>query len=360
MIESDLLKIIKSKTQIIDVRAPCEYEEGHLPFSINLPLLTDEERAQVGTAYKKQGRQAAIDLGHSLVAAELRQSRIEGWVKAAQAESSVVMCFRGGLRSQIAQQWINDQGLEIQRVDGGYKHFRQFLNQRANVELGKKRKLYLVGGPTGAGKSRLLNEFLDYPGALDLERMAHHRGSAFGAMGFAQPSQSTFENSLFWSLCKVGECSLLLEDESRMIGKRVLPENLFAQMRGSALIYVDESVDQRVQHIFEDYVLKSPLSSGKENDQKKQFDYYISALAIISKKLGGLRAQRISNELTDAFQRQQKGEGMELHKNWIRSLIVDYYDPLYQKSLERRSVKIWIKGSYAEILSFLKAETKSG
>ncbi|HBM45267.1 MAG TPA: tRNA 2-selenouridine(34) synthase MnmH, partial [Halomonas sp.] len=116
------LKVIASNTPLIDVRAPVEFAQGSLPGAVNLPLMVDEERHQVGIAYKQQGQQAAIALGERLVSGEIKQARVAAWqAYLAQHPDASIYCFRGGLRSQIAQQWLVDAGLHRPRIEGGWK-----------------------------------------------------------------------------------------------------------------------------------------------------------------------------------------------------------------------------------------------
>src|SRR5262249_43518466 len=148
------------------------------PSAINLPLLTDSERAAIGTHYKAHGQQAAIELGESLVSGDTRAARIDAWRTFVAAHPTAMLyCWRGGLRSQIAQDWLREAGVAVPRVAGGYKALRRTC-MVAIDEFSASARLLVVGGRTGSGKTELLGAFAN---SIDLERLANHRGSAFGA-----------------------------------------------------------------------------------------------------------------------------------------------------------------------------------
>ena len=324
----------------IDVRAPVEFTQGHLPGAINLPILNDEERAAVGTTYKNQGQQAAVDLGHQLVSGDVKKSRIEAWVKFIQENpSAIIYCFRGGMRSQITRQWIREQGIERPLIKGGYKAVRQFFLSESD-RLSNESKFLLITGPTGVGKTILLNEAAPFSPAIDLEKIAHHRGSAFGAFESAQPSQINFENMLAVNLLRVeGQKKILVEDESRMIGQRTVPETFFNRLRESPVVWIEESLETRVENIFQDYIAV-PIAEGRGVAALAR---YQEAVRAISKKLGGERAREILALIETGS-----------HREWIGKLLVYYYDPLYFASLERRKVSVAFKGSRKSCLEFLR------
>ena len=172
----DYAALFLQQRPLIDLRAPIEFAEGAFPRAINLPLMSDEERAAVGTCYKQQGQQAAIALGHQLVSGENREQRLQAWLtQIRQHPDSVLYCFRGGLRSQTVQQWLAERGCVIPRVAGGYKALRQFLIATL-TRISTRDPLWLVTGMTGCGKTDLLAQL---PAAVDLEGHAHHRGLQF-------------------------------------------------------------------------------------------------------------------------------------------------------------------------------------
>ena len=249
--------LLSPTTTFIDVRAPVEHRKGSFPSSTNLPILTDEERALVGTCYKKEGPEAAIALGNNLVSNNLvsnstKESRIASWVEHAclNPTGSYLFCFRGGLRSQTAALWIREStggSVSVPIVVGGAKAMRRFLvdSLEANVQL---TDLVLIRGETGSGKTRII-EALGETRSIDLEGTARHRGSAFGRMPeyTDQISQVDFENGLSISLMRLLDAAgvddngatatttkparVYVEDESHRIGMVTIPPPLFHKMR---------------------------------------------------------------------------------------------------------------------------------
>ena len=171
---------------MMDTRAPVEFTKGAFPGVVNLPLMTDLERQKVGTCYKQHGQDAAIKLGHQLVGGETKAHRVAAWAAFARANPhGYLYCFRGGLRSQIVQQWLHEAGIDYPRITGGYKAMRTFLLDTLEEAVAQCR-FVVVGGMTGTGKTDVLAQL---PDALDLEGHANHRGSSFGKRATGQPAQ---------------------------------------------------------------------------------------------------------------------------------------------------------------------------
>ncbi|MBP8119095.1 MAG: tRNA 2-selenouridine(34) synthase MnmH, partial [Shewanella sp.] len=170
-------EIFLNQHPMMDVRAPIEFTRGAFPNSTNLPLMLDSEREKVGTCYKQFGQQAAIALGHSLVNGPIKQQRIEAWASYVKANPNAYLyCFRGGLRSQLTQQWLKEAGIEVPYIQGGYKAMRQYLI--GVIEAAPTQQpLLSLSGMTGCGKTDFL---LQRKEAVDLEGIANHRGSSFG------------------------------------------------------------------------------------------------------------------------------------------------------------------------------------
>ncbi len=366
-----LKPLLVAGTPFIDVRAPLEFSQGSIPGSVNIPILDNTERALVGTTYKHQGHEAAMNLGHQIVSGAVKAERVARWSQyAIQNPVAVVYCFRGGKRSHIAQQWLKEAGIERPVLEGGYKAARRFL---INIieDFSVKHPLVLISGPTGSGKTVLLDKVSDFIPALDLECLAHHRGSAFGALHIPQPTQIDFENRLAVALIRLehrlaAQTRLLVEDESRHIGRNYLPEAFFTRLRSSAVVWIDEPLDIRVNNIFNDYVLYTAIGSAcrdntlVERVQLDQamvvFEHYQKALTMISKKLGGLRTREIMADLETSRMALLNRNDIQSNKVWIEKLLTYYYDPLYFKSLERRQVKILFKGSQAAAIEYLKMQ----
>lgn len=314
-------------TQWIDVRAPIEFKAGAIPEAINLPLLDDEERHLIGIAYKQQGRDVAIDLGQRMVSGELHEARLQAWLRAAENPAAVIYCFRGGLRSQTVQTWLRERGVDVPVVNGGYKRLRRHLMEALVARAGLL-EFQVVSGLTGSGKTA----FLHASGKpfIDLEDLAAHRGSAFGAVERSQPTQIDFENALALALLRAptDQGPILIENESRRIGKCVVPESLFSKILSSPRLQLEVGFETRVENIFKDYVLDSVL--GRQGDAAR-FAEFQSSLRAISRKLGGLRTQEIMQDLAHSEWEFRSGGGLESNRVWIRKLLEWYYDPLYRK-----------------------------
>jgi tRNA 2-selenouridine synthase len=332
--DSELINLFLQKTPLIDVRAPVEFESGSLPGAINLPIMNDEERALVGTCYKQQGQAAAIELGHSLVSGKIKEERIQSWCEAIRKNPATqVFCFRGGLRSQLACQWIEQAGISRTPIPGGYKRMRGFF--LARLEEAPLPKMIRLSGYTGSGKTEVLKYL---PQSIDLESLANHRGSAFGDLG-PQPSQSDFENSLALELIKKGS-PIVVEDESAVIGRLSIPKRFFLHMRESPIILLKTNEENRIQHIFEEYVLKTP-------DEQLR-----NSLLRIQRSLGGLRYKEVAQEMEKALKCDRV---MEQHHAWIALLLKYYYDPLYQRGLARQQDHIKFEGTASEVLQFISS-----
>ncbi|HCX65185.1 MAG TPA: tRNA 2-selenouridine(34) synthase MnmH, partial [Eubacteriaceae bacterium] len=216
----DFKEIVLNERPLIDLRAPVEYQKGSFPNSINLPLMTDEEREQVGICYKEKGHDAALTLGHELVQGEKKEERLQNWTTFIDAHpDTLLFCFRGGNRSEIVQQWIFEKTQKkVPRLTGGYKKFRHYLMDSLNPQNISTKPLILTGF-TGSGKTEILKQFEH---AIDLEGLANHRGSSFGGKISSQPTQVNFENKLAYQIIQHQHkqfAVLLLEDESRNIGR---------------------------------------------------------------------------------------------------------------------------------------------
>lgn len=374
----DLTALFIADTPLIDVRAPVEFTQGSLPGAVNLPILNDEERALVGTTYKQQGSEAAIKLGYEMVSGSVKQNRLQQWLDFIhQHPQAILYCFRGGKRSQITQQWLRDTGIDSPLITGGYKRARQFLISTID-RFSEHRKLLVITGPTGSGKTRLIHDISNSHPVLDIEALARHRGSAFGGMSVPQPSQIDFENHLAVNLLKLEQNNLsepvIVEDESRHTGKVYLPDSFFHHLRNSEIIWVDEPFATRVDNIFEDYILTTPIGQAQRIRQaipplastvetreilrqqaRQLFDKYAGALQAISKKLGGDRFQEVSEDLENARSDFENKNEIQSNKIWIEKLVRYYYDPLYLGSLQRRRVNPCFKGSGQAVMDYLQA-----
>ena len=332
--DPELQHIFLNQTPLIDVRAPIEFLDGKIPFSVNLPIMNNEERSLVGTTYKEKGQAEAIRLGHELVSGELKQERIRAWRDfILEHPQCQVFCFRGGLRSQTTCQWLQEIGINKAPIPGGYKRLRQFFI--SILEDAPLPNMIRIGGPTGSAKTHFLKTIHNH---VDLEELAHHRGSAFGSRG-EQPSQITFENNLALEFLKLKDKTIYVEDESATIGRITLPRRYFYHHRHSDMIILEVSFQERIRNIHADYVTSA--------DSEKLF----LALDRIKKSLGGVNYQLIKDEMTLAF---NAGKELRHHEGWIGLLLKHYYDPLYLRDIQRQPGRILFRGTARELQSFIQ------
>lgn len=354
--ETDYLKLVLNRIPVLDVRAPIEFMDGSIPNSFNCAILNDQERHQIGTCYKQVGRDAAITLGHQIVSGKNRERKLQTWIEFFKNHpQAIVTCFRGGLRSQTAQTWLHESGIECVRLKSGYKGYRQWvLEQYQQLSESKDFRFKVVSGTTGSGKTSVLESLVQNLPVLDLEGLANHRGSAFGGRG-EQPSQSDFENQVLSNILSKlyaanGERNstnyIIVEDESRLIGKRALPPGIFDRIRSSSIILVEENLHSRAQHIFETYVLNSGEISAV-------LEKYRTNTQNISKKLGLERANEIIRDIELCKSAMHGAEFGKLCLVWIEKLLVWYYDPMYLGSLEKRAPKIDFRGTRSEVKDYL-------
>ena len=328
------LKVIASNTPLIDVRAPVEFAQGSLPGAVNLPLMVDEERHQVGIAYKQQGQQAAIALGERLVSGEIKQARVAAWqAYLAQHPDAIIYCFRGGLRSQIAQQWLVDAGLHRPRIEGGWKALRQQLCQR--IDEAAQQPMLVVAGLTGCAKTKLINQL---PNGIDLEACANHKGSAFGRQPDEPTTQIDFEHALAQRL--IGQPGkLVLEDESRQIGNANLPLDFWHALQQAPRIRIEMPLDWRLDQLRRDYIeaLEQGYAArfGPEEGWQRMQRQLASALERLAKRLGNARLQRLQRMQAMAFRAHAAGD-IQAHEAWLAPLLTEYYDPLYRYHLEKQ------------------------
>ncbi|MBD2102100.1 tRNA 2-selenouridine(34) synthase MnmH [Leptolyngbya sp. FACHB-261] len=305
-------EFLKAPGVILDVRSPAEYAQGHILGAKAFPLFNNEERAQVGTCYKQQGREQAVELGLALVGPKLAD--FVSKAKALAPERQVRLhCWRGGMRSGSMAILLETAGLNVSVLTGGYKAFRGWVRTCLQVP----KPLVVLGGMTGTGKTMILTALAQQgEQVLDLEHLANHRGSSYGALGLGpQPSTEHFENCLATQWAKFDpQRRVWIEAESRRVGICRLPEELFAQMEQSPILEVNRSRTERVEILLAEYG-----SAGTEA--------LIAATQRIKKHLGGLRAQQ-------AVELIRQGNPDAIH------LVLDYYDKAYRYDLQRRSVPI--------------------
>ena len=359
---SELLRTALCRdTPMIDVRAPVEFAQTALPAAQNFPILNDDEREQVGICYKNEGQAAAAALGHQLVSGETKARRLQEWVSFIENHPDALLyCARGGMRSKLATQWLNDAGYSVTRVEGGYKQIRQLLVEQYPVDPGR---LLILAGSTGVGKTEVL---VQDPSHIDLEGLANHRGSAFGTRVTVQPAQTVFENVLGIQLLKWQSADsgpLLLEDEGRLLGRLHLPPPLQAAMKAAPLVVLQASFEARALRIHQDYILDNwgRFEAVYNDDAFDKFsEYLLQALNSIKKRLGGVGFETCQNKLTDALALQSHGDTSG-HLGWIDYLLANYYDPMYAYQLNQKAQRIVFRGDALEVSDYLAdVRTKLG
>jgi tRNA 2-selenouridine synthase len=296
---------------VIDVRSPSEFSSGHIPGAINIPLFNDEERAAVGTRYKKEGRISAILEGLREAGPQM-SSKLEKAIKASKDSELLVHCWRGGMRSE-AMAWLFSLGdLKTQILEGGYKAYRNFILECLSV----KRKVILLGGLTGSGKTHILKN-IKAKGrqVIDLEGLACHKGSAFGSLGQPpQPTSEHFANILFDEWRKAdSDLPLWLEDESRNIGSVFMPDQFYLNMQDMPAVILMMSVETRLPRLMEEYSIYSP-------DELK------ASIMRISRRLGGDNTIKAIEAVDDG--NIAKAIEITLH----------YYDKAYKYGLKKKNI----------------------
>jgi tRNA 2-selenouridine synthase len=339
----------------MDVRAPVEYEKGAFNHSVNFPLMNNNERAEVGICYKKNGQEAAIVLGNALVSGQNKENRLGQWKEFTKTNpNGYLYCFRGGLRSKTVQRWLKESGVNYPLINGGYKALRQFLiNEIEQLAL---HPLIILAGNTGSGKT----PFLAYcNNSLDLEGAAGHRGSSFGSFVTAQSSQINFENKLAEQYITrnfaLGQ-KIVLEDEGRLIGSVHLPESLRHAMALSPVVVIEENLDYRLEKIYQEYIIKMTdqyeVTYGTEQGFECFSKYLEHGLFKVRKRLGSERYGQLKQIQSDALTHQKNGL-LHHHLDWLKPLLSEYYDPMYQYQLAQKSERIIFRGNNAQCLDFI-------
>ena len=309
-VEDFIAKVHDANHLLIDARSEAEFERAHFPGAINIPLLNNEHRILVGTCFKKEGRDAAVRLGFELVG-PLFSSFVKKVDESGKGKEVLVYCWRGGMRSGIMSWVLNMAGYKVDTLKGGYKSFRRFVLDQFMVE----RKFRVVGGHTGSGKTDLLVHMKNAGHqVIDLEGLACHRGSAFGALGMKpQPRNEYFENELALQLFHMNsEKEIWMEAESRSIGRIKIPDEFYYRFIASPLFEINLPRQERVERIKNDY---SHFSDEELADCMRK----------IAKRLGGLALKEALKALEE-----------KRTTDWI-SILLDYYDKTYSHSLESRT-----------------------
>ncbi|NQV98540.1 MAG: tRNA 2-selenouridine(34) synthase MnmH [Rhodospirillales bacterium] len=355
-------ELFLANTPFLDVRAEVEFAKGRFPTSHNLPILNDAERQRVGTCYKQEGRAAAIELGHSLVTGQTKAARIEAWCQFATAHPGAhLYCWRGGMRSNFARQWMHEAGVDMPLIDGGFKALRRVLIDEIDDAAGGLTMLR-IGGKTGTAKTVLINAI---DGSIDLEAHANHRGSSFGRRVSGVPSQVDFENALGIDLLQKRHAfpgrTLVFEDESRRIGACAIPQAFFDRLHASPVAIVEMPLAFRIQRIAQEYVIdmSREFAEAYPADGWELFvDYLTQSLVRVQKRLGMERFRNIAEQMDDALALQKASGDCSRHEAWIRALLNDYYDPMYDYQLAKQADAIAFRGSYDDVLEWTRENSQ--
>ncbi|MEO0456342.1 MAG: tRNA 2-selenouridine(34) synthase MnmH [Cyanobacteria bacterium P01_A01_bin.114] len=306
-------KFLNAPGVILDVRSPGEYEQGHLPGAFSFPLFSNEERAEVGTCYKQQGHEAAVELGLELVGPKMatfvRQAK-----PLAPDQQVRVHCWRGGMRSGSMAWLLKTAGLEVVTLTGGYKAFRRWVRQL----LATPKPIIILGGMTGTAKTDILHALAHYgQQVLDLEGLANHRGSSYGALGLPpQPSTEQFENLIAaqWQTFSPAQ-PVWIEAESRRVGTCRVPDELMQQMEQAKTLEIIRPLSERLDLLVEIY--------GQADTTA-----LVEATERVRKRLGGQRTQAAVEHIREGNLRAAV------------EIVLTYYDRTYRYDLERRNLTI--------------------
>jgi len=354
---NDFKRMVLEDIPLIDVRAPVEFAAGAFPNAVNLPLMNDEERHRVGLCYKEKGQDAAIELGHKLVCGPVKEARIAAWKSFMEEHpNALIYCFRGGLRSQLSQQWTNEAlGRDIQRLEGGYKAFRHFLMDHLEPNDLNSTPI-VIGGRTGCGKTLLLQKLEN---KVDLEKLANHRGSSFGRFINPQPTQIDFENRLARALIQheaSGHRLMVVEDEGRHVGRCYLPPAMVEHFAEADVILLETPLEERVQITFDEYVNAAQqafIAAFGDEGLSLWMEDIRSSMTRVRKRLGGERLKRVLQLLDEANAHQRTTGESAGHKSWVEVLLVEYYDPMYDYQLENKRKKIVFTGNADAVIEHL-------
>lgn len=298
----------RSERVVLDVRSPGEFAQGHIPGAVSFPLFNDAERAQVGTVYKQQGKEEAMLLGLKIVGPKMEKF-VRDARKLAPHRRLAVHCWRGGQRSGSMAWLFRQSGFDVATLLGGYKNYRRhILESFEKVSF----PMIVIGGQTGTGKTKILRTLQGLgEQVIDLEALAHHKGSAFGAIGeLPQPTVEQFENDLFEAMQQLDPLRRVwLENESRSIGRVFVPEGFWRHFKSSPLFNIEVPFECRIKNLVDDY---TGYSVAELED----------AFCKIEKKLGG-------QHLKTALESLRAGDYAG-----AAALALRYYDKTYRFGLE--------------------------
>jgi tRNA 2-selenouridine synthase len=298
------------KIPVFDSRSEIEYIHAHIPGALNIPLLNNDERKEVGTLFRQKGREAAVLAGFRLVGPRFHEIILRANELAPEKEV-MLYCWRGGMRSQIMTWLLQMNGFRVITLKGGYKAYRHWVGDAVNRPM----QTIILGGPTGSGKTEILDAIKERgEQVLQLEALANHRGSAFGSLGKGnQPSNEQFENSISMEWMRFeSNRPVWIENESRSIGSCILPLTTYSLIRNSILIEIEIGLEKRKQRILEEYG-KFPVETLAETTRK------------IGKRMG-------PQHMKQALIYLESGD----KEAWL-DIVLDYYDKQYSYGTTQRN-----------------------
>ena len=298
-------KALAEDMLLLDVRTAEEFAKGSIPGARSFPLFDDLERAEIGTIYKQVGRDAAVVKGLEYFEPRLQQFLLS--LSAIKSQQLVVYCARGGMRSASVVRLLEENGFRVSQMQGGYKYYRQFILQQLENPTPP---LIVLHGQTGVGKTLILQKLPDH---LDLEGLAQHRSSLFGAINKTPRTQKDFEALLVKKLSQLPEdLFLFVEGESRKVGQVFIPQSFANAMKSGILVLLKASLETRISRIVEEYNICDEQSI-------QQIDSILQSLKVA---LGKVKVEQLRLWL-------KQGE----IENMVHMLLVDYYDPRYQHAM---------------------------
>ncbi len=298
----------------VDVRSPKEFDEDHVPGAVNVPIFSNEERAIVGTIYKQESKEKAIDKG-----LEIFSKKMPGMVKrfeSLRGKKVCVYCWRGGMRSGSVVGLLKGLGFDVVQLDGGYKSYRKFA--REQLESVKIPPLVVLYGLTGSGKTEMLEEMEN---SVDLEGLAEHRGSIFGDINLKPNSQKRFDSLLLKRLLELKDEKIIFtEGESRRIGRILISEKFWEAMKKGQKVKVVSPIDERVDRIYRIYCDKFDKELFKDKTR------------YIKKHIGGKKTEELCMLI-------DQGEV----KEFLRQILLEYYDKLYAHTVDNKNYVCEVK-----------------